>query len=201
MTLSQSVNSTLRRVPVWPIYLIGAIPPWWWLYLGFTGGLGIEPIEELEHLLGELALQVLILALAVTPLRRFTGISFLKFRRAIGLLAFYYVACHLAVWLYFDVGELAAIWKDIVKRPYITIGMIAFVLLIPVAMSSNNLSVRRMGPVLWRKLHWLVYPATLLGAVHFVMLRKGWQIEPLIYLGLIVLLLALRLRLPRRVLA
>jgi hypothetical protein len=104
------VNGALRRVPVWPVYALGALPPVWFFYLGLTGGLGVEPIKELEHRLGEIGLQALIAALAVTPLRRFTGISLLRFRRAIGLLAFYYIACHLLVWLVLDIRDLGRIW-------------------------------------------------------------------------------------------
>lgn len=153
----------------------------------------MEPIKALEHELGELALKFLVAGLAVTPLRRFTGINLLKFRRAIGLIAFYYVSCHLLVWLVLDVQLPSQIWADIVKRPYITVGMAAFVLLIPLAATSNTLSLRRMGPVAWRRLHKLVYPAVILGAVHYLMLMKGFQIEPLIYLVLILGLLLARL--------
>lgn len=191
--LAQTINGALRRVPTWPVYLIGALPPFWYLYLGFTGGLGVEPITELEHRLGLLGLQMLIAVLAVTPLRRFTGISLIKFRRALGLLAFYYIACHLLVWLVLDVQILSQIWADIVKRPYITIGMAGFVLLLPLAVTSNNLSIRRMGPMAWKRLHQLSYLAAILGSVHYVMLVKGWQIEPLLYLGAILLLLLARL--------
>ncbi len=198
MDIAQTINTGLRRIPVWPLYLVGALPPLWFFYLGLTGGLGVEPIKEFEHRLGQLALQTLIAALAVTPLRRFTGISLLRFRRAIGLLAFYYVSCHLLVWLVLDVQDPARIWADIVKRPYITIGMLGFVLLIPLAVTSNDRSVRRLGAAAWKRVHWLAYPATVLGAVHFVMLAKGWQIEPLVYLGVIVGLLALRVGPSRR---
>ncbi|OWU82761.1 protein-methionine-sulfoxide reductase heme-binding subunit MsrQ [Phaeobacter sp. 22II1-1F12B] len=186
------LNTLLRKLPVWVVYLVLALPPFWYLYLGLTGGLGVEPIKALEHELGELALIFLIIGLAVTPLRRFLGLNLMKFRRAIGVMTFYYVACHLLVWLVLDVQDPARIWADIVKRPYITVGMAAFVLLIPLAATSNNLSVRKLGPT-WRKLHKLVYPAAILGAVHFVMLAKGFQIEPLIYLAIIMVLLALRL--------
>lgn len=191
--LAQTLNGALRRVPTWPVYLIGALPPFWYLYLGFTGGLGVEPITELEHRLGLLGLQMLIAVLAVTPLRRFTGISLIKFRRALGLLAFYYIACHLLVWLVLDVQILSQIWADIAKRPYITIGMAGFVLLLPLAATSNNWSIRRMGPMGWKRLHQLSYAAAILGSVHYVMLVKGWQIEPLLYLGAILLLLLARL--------
>jgi methionine sulfoxide reductase heme-binding subunit len=192
--LAERANGALRRVPVWPLYVLGALPPVWFFYLGLTGGLGVEPIKELEHRLGEIGLQALIAALAVTPVRRFTGISLLRFRRAIGLIAFYYVACHLLVWLVLDIRDLGRIWQDIVKRPYITIGMAGFLLLVPLAATSNNWSVRRLGAAAWKRVHWLAYPATILGAVHFVMVAKGWQIEPLVYLGAILALLAARIR-------
>jgi len=198
MTLAQTINGALRKLPVWPIYVAGALPPVWYFYLGLTGGLGVEPIKEFEHRLGILGLQMLIAVLAVTPLRNLTNISLIRFRRAMGLLTFYYIAAHLAVWLFLDVQIPAQIWADIVKRPYITIGMAGFVLMLPLAITSNNLSVRKLGPR-WRKLHKLVYPVALLGAVHFVMLRKGWQVEPLLYLAGIALLLALRLPILRRI--
>jgi len=196
MSLVDPINARLRRLPIWPLYALGALPPVWYLYLGFTGGLGAEPISALEHRLGLLGLQFLLIGLAVTPLRRLTGISLIRFRRAIGLLAFYYISMHLLTWLVLDLRDPARIWADIVKRPYITIGMVGFLVLVPLALTSNNASVRRLGKR-WRQLHWLVYPAVLLGAAHFVMLRKGWQIEPLIYLAIAILLLALRVKLPR----
>lgn len=194
MSVAQAVNGALRRLPVWPVYVVGLLPPVWLFWLGLTGGLGVEPIEALEHRLGELALQLLIAALVVTPLRRFTGISLLKFRRAIGLIAFYHVVWHLGVWLFLDVQIAGEIWKDIVERPYVTIGMAGFVLLIPLALTSNDRAVRRLGPKQWKRIHWLAYPATLLGAVHFVMLAKTWQVEPLAYLAAVLALLVLRIR-------
>lgn len=189
------VNGWMRRVPPWLLYVLGVLPAVWFFYLGLTGGLGREPIKALEHELGEFALKLLIAGLAVTPLRRHLGLNLLKFRRAIGLLAFFYVAVHLLVWLVLDVQILGQIWADIVKRPYITVGMAAFVLMIPLALTSNNLSVRKLGPR-WRSLHKLTYAAVLLGGVHFALLVKGLQLEPLIYLAVIIGLLALRV-LPR----
>ncbi|WP_146347162.1 protein-methionine-sulfoxide reductase heme-binding subunit MsrQ [Falsiphaeobacter marinintestinus] len=186
------VNRMLRRVPVWSVYLVGLLAPVWFLYLGMTGGLGVEPIKTLEHELGELALKMLVVGLAITPLRRYLGLNLIKFRRAIGVLAFVYVLLHLLVWLVLDVQVPSQIWADIVKRPYVTVGMAGFLLLLPLAITSNNWSVRKLGPA-WRRLHKLVYPAILLGAVHYLMLVKGFQIEPLIYLAVILGLLALRL--------
>ncbi|WP_108483646.1 protein-methionine-sulfoxide reductase heme-binding subunit MsrQ [Oceaniglobus ichthyenteri] len=197
MPLASTINQFQRKVPTWPFYLVLGAIPFWWLYLGFTGGLGVEPIKELEHRLGELGLQVLIASLAVTPLRKFAGVNLIRFRRMLGLMTFYLISLHLLVWLVLDVQIVSQIWADILKRPYITVGMVGFVLMIPLALTSNNWSIRRLGPVRWRRLHQLVYITAILGAVHFVLLVKGWQIEPLIYLGVILALLATRLRLPR----
>lgn len=194
--MTEIVNRMIRRVPTWVVYLAGLLPAPILLYMALTGGLGREPIKALEHELGLLALQLLIVGLCVTPLRRFSGLNLIKFRRAVGLLSFIYVTLHLLVWLVLDVQILAQIWADIIKRPYITIGMAAFVLMIPLAVTSNNASIRRLG-IAWRRLHRITYAVVVLGAVHFLMLRKGFQIEPLIYLAVILILLALRL-IPKR---
>lgn len=190
--LVDGLNRAARRVPTWVVYLALALPAPWFFWLGLTGGLGVEPIKALEHEYGELALKLLIAGLCVTPLRRFAGVNLLKFRRAIGLMAFYYVTAHLLVWLLLDVQLLGQIWADIVKRPYITVGMAGFALMIPLAATSNNRAVRALGPR-WRRLHRLTYGVALLGALHFVMLTKGFQLEPLIYMGLVLVLLALRM--------
>lgn len=189
------INGFARKVPTWPLYILYLLPVPWLLYLAQTGGLGREPIKALEHELGEIALQLLIFGLCITPLRRYLGINLLKFRRMFGLLAFTYVTLHLLVWLVLDVGILSQIWSDILKRPYITIGMVAFVLLLPLALTSNTWSVRKLGPA-WRTLHKLAYVAAILGAVHYIMLTKVWAIEPLAYLAVILVLLALRV--PKR---
>lgn len=191
----RKLNQILRRVPVWAIYIAGLVPAPWLFYQGMTGGLGVEPIEALEHEYGELALQLMILGLAVTPLRRLTGLNLMKFRRAIGILTLSYVVCHLLVWLVLDVQDPGQIWADIIKRPYITVGMAAFVLMLPLGITSNNASVRWLGAA-WRRLHKLVYPAAILAGLHYVMLVKGFQIVPLIYLFVILALLLLRLPKP-----
>lgn len=195
--LVEQINGRLRGVPAWPLYFLGVIPAVWFLYLGLTGGLGAEPIKALERALGEKALQLMVVVLAITPLRRFAGINLLKFRRAIGLLAFFYVTVHLLVWLFLDVQILPEIWKDILKRPYVTIGMTGFALMIPLAVTSNNWSVHRLGSK-WRLLHRLTYAVALLGAIHYVWLAKGFQIEPLAYLAAMLALLAMRIRPARR---
>jgi len=195
MSLSQSINARLRALPAWPIYIAAPLPIAWLYYRGLNGGLGVDPVKVIEHQIGLWALQLLILGLAITPLRRFTGISLLKFRRAVGLAAFFYVVAHLLTWLVLDIQFLwDQIGRDILKRPYITIGMAAFALMIPLAATSFNRAVRRMGAAAWSRLHKLTYAVVALGAVHYVMVVKGWQIEPILYLFAVVALLASRIR-------
>lgn len=192
MDLMQDLNRAMRRVPAWPIYALGAAWAGWLFWLGLTGGLGPEPINALERRYGLVALQLLVAGLAVTPLRGWTGVNLLKYRRALGLTAFFYVLAHVTVWAVLDLQNLARIGADIVKRPYITIGFAAFLLLTPLAVTSNNASIRRLGAAAWRRLHKLTYPALLLGAVHYVWLVKGYPAEPFVYLGAIIALLLIR---------
>jgi sulfoxide reductase heme-binding subunit YedZ len=191
--MQDRINVLARRVPVWAVWLLGLVPAVWTFYLGLTGGLGAEPIKALERELGEGALQLVILGLCITPLRRHLGVNLIRFRRAVGLLAFTYVSLHLLVWLVLDVQIWAQIWADILKRPYVTVGFTAFLMMIPLALTSNDLSLRRLGPR-WRALHRLTYAVAILAAVHFIWLSKGFQIEPLVYLAVILALLGLRWR-------
>lgn len=187
------INKIARKAPSWLIYIAVALYTAWLFYLGATGGLGAEPINALEREYGLLALQLVTAGLAITPLRRRVGLNLLKFRRAIGVSAFFVVTAHLLVWLLLDLQSLERVWADILKRPYITIGMIAFVLMLPLGITSNNWSVRKLGPM-WRTLHKLTYAVAILGAIHFVMVAKGFQIEPLVYLAIIAGLLVSRVK-------
>jgi sulfoxide reductase heme-binding subunit YedZ len=126
-------------------------------------------------------------------LRNYTGVNLIKFRRAIGLMTFYYILLHLLVWLVLDVQILSQIWADILKRKYITVGMAAFVLMIPLALTSNNRALRKIGPVRWRQLHKLTYAVAIMGALHFLWLVKGIQLEPILYTAAIGILLATRI--------
>ncbi len=187
------MNTVLRRIPTWVLYTLYLLPVPWLLYLAQTGGLGREPIKALEHELGEIALQLLIIGLCVTPLRQYMGLNLMKFRRALGVLAFTYVTLHLAVWMVLDMSLLwGQMWADVWKRPYITIGMAGFAVLLPLALTSNNLSVRKLGAATWRKLHKLTYVAVLLGGIHYLWLVKGIQIEPILYMAVILALLFVR---------
>ena len=187
------INALARRVPVNAVYAAGLLPFLWIVWLTFTNGLGPDPVKEIELRLGELGLQFLVGGLVITPLR-WAGMNLIRFRRAIGLLAFFYIAMHLVVWIMLDMGlrwsEMAA---DLVKRWYIIIGIVGFVAMIPLALTSNNRSVRRLGADAWARLHRMTYVAALAGAIHYVVLVKAWPIEPLLYLGAVVVLLAARL--------
>jgi methionine sulfoxide reductase heme-binding subunit len=176
------------------IYIAGLLPAVWYFYLGPMDQLGADPQKTLERLLGLWALRFLILCLAITPLRRLGGPNLVRYRRAIGLLAFYYASLHLTVYLLLDQGlDLAAIWGDIVKRPYITVGMLAFVILVPLAVTSNAPMIRRLGGAAWQRLHRLVYVAAAAAALHFIMLVKSWPPEPVLYAALVTALLTFRL--------
>ena len=187
------VNALARRVPSWVVYVVGAVPLGFLVWGAVFGDLGADPVKVIEHRLGELGLQFLIASLAITPLRR-VGLNLIRFRRAMGLLAFGYISLHLVAWVWLDMGlrwsEMAA---DLWKRPYIVAGMIGFAALLPLAATSTNAAIRRMGPVAWGRLHRLAYVAILAGVLHFVLLSKVWTAEVLVYAGLALGLLAIRL--------
>ena len=198
MDIVGNLNSAFREIPAWTIYVVGAVWASWLFYLGLTGGLGAEPINALEREYGEVALKLMVVGLVVTPLRKYTGVNLLKFRRAIGVTAFFFVLAHFSVWAVLDIGSLGRVWADILKRPYVTIGMASFLMLIPLAITSNNTMVKRLGAASWRQLHKLTYPAALLGAIHYIWLVKGFQIEPLVYLSIILGLLTVRCKASQR---
>ena len=197
--IAATINSASRAVPTWVLYPVLVIPGVW-LFMTELTNPGPDPIAALEHGLGEYALQLLILGLAITPLRDLAGVNLIRYRRAIGLMAFFYVCAHLLTYLVLDNQFWwDALIKDLTKRPYIIVGVLAFLILIPLAWTSNNLQVRRWGPLAWRRLHYLVYPAVILGALHFLLLKKTWQAEPMIYTALALALVAYRVpRLLRR---
>lgn len=203
MDIARSINTALRKVPAWPLYVLGMLPAASYFYWAVTNQLGADPLKALEHQLGIWALQLLIATLLVTPIRNLFNVNLIKYRRAIGLLAFFYVCLHFTTYLWLDQQwAWATIWKDITKRPYIIIGMLAFLGLVPLAVTSNNASIRRLGPAGWKALHRLVYPVAVFGAVHYLLLVKAWPPEPFVYLGIILILLGYRfLRVQRRRLA
>lgn len=176
------------------LYGVGMVPAVWIFYLGVMDQLGADPMKTLERTLGLWALRFLILSLAVTPLRELTGINLLRYRRALGLLCFFYATMHLTTYLVLDQGlDFRAIWADVLKRPYITIGMLSFAVLVPLAATSNNTMIRRIGGAAWARLHRWVYVAAGAAAVHYVLVVKSWPMEPLVYAAIVGVLLAYRL--------
>ena len=190
--LIQWINTGLRKIPTWVLYLILLIPGLLTIAAGLTGNLGPEPINKLEEELGEFALKLLILGLAVSPLLHFTRINLVRFRRAIGVMAFAYVMAHFLVWFLLDLQSLSHIWTEIAKRPYVTVGMAGFIAMIPLALTSSDLSVRRLGRF-WRVLHRLTYLVAILAGLHFIMLSKGFDVESLAHMVVILAFLALRI--------
>ena len=184
----------LSKVLLWPLCLA----PLLFMLLGVFQvagyGLGANPIEELLHRCGEWGLKFLLITLAITPLRRITGWNWLvRYRRLLGLFAFFYVMLHFVVYIWLDRQlDLGSIVEDIVKRPYITIGMVAIVMLIPLAVTSTRGMMRRLGHR-WQKLHRLVYVIAILGVWHFWWQVKADFLEPSIYAGILALLLGVRL--------
>jgi len=192
-SLSAPINGALRYVPSWVVYLAGLIPLAWVVYLTFTGGIGVDPVKGIEHRLGKIALWFLVGGLAITPARRWLGLNLIRYRRAIGLLAFFYIALHLTAWAVLDMSMLwAQALSDLVKRRYLLLGISAFILLIPLAITSNNASIRKLGRN-WRKLHWLVYPAVLLGVIHYLLQMKVISTQGWLWLAAVLVLLGVRL--------
>jgi sulfoxide reductase heme-binding subunit YedZ len=188
------MNNALRRVPTWPVWILGFVPAFWLTWLLFTGGLGVDPVAVYERELGLIALQFLLASLCVTPILRLTGVNLIRFRRALGVLGFAYALLHLLVWVVLDKQFFwAEMGKDILKRPFITVGMAAFLLLLPLALTSTDGAIRRLGASSWRRLHRLAWPAVILGAAHYLLVVKAWPIEPILYLLAAIGLVGLRL--------
>lgn len=169
------------------VFLVCLLPLAWLVFDGVTGQLSPEPIKDVTHRTGDWALRFLLITLAVTPLRKLTGQTWLvRLRRMLGLYAFFYAALHFVIYVWLDQELLfSELLVDITKRPYITVGFSAFVLLIPLAATSNRFSIKKLGRR-WQRLHKLVYVIAGLGVLHYLWLVKADVREPVIY-GLILL--------------
>ena len=178
-----------------PLIFAASLLPLAWLgYQAAWGSLGVNPIETLNRFLGDWALRFLLIALAVTPARKITGWTVLaRLRRMLGLFAFFYVCLHVSSYVGLDqFFDWQALWKDVLKRRYITFGMIALVLLIPLAITSTDKMVRRLGGRRWRALHRAVYLILPLACVHFWMMVKADHSRPALYGAIGAALLAYR---------
>jgi sulfoxide reductase heme-binding subunit YedZ len=185
------VNAALKSAYAKPVlHLLCLMPFGLLVWAAFNDGLGANPVEKLTHETGDWTLRMLLLTLALSPLRQWSGLAaFIRFRRILGLYTFFYVCCHFLIWFVADHSlVLAAMIEDIVKRPYITLGFSGFVCLIPLALTSNRAMIRRLGRH-WKTLHQLVYLIVLLGVLHFLWLVKADYLEPGIYAIIAVILL------------
>lgn len=176
------------------IFIAALIPLTWLIVDGVNGNLGANPVENITHRTGEWVLNFLLITLAVTPLRKITGWHWLlRFRRMLGLYAFFYVLLHFTTYIWLDrFFVFDEIGKDIAKRPYITLGFACFLLLIPMALTSTNAMVRRLGAKRWQRLHKMIYGIAIGGVVHYLWLVKSDIVLPLAYGLVLALLLVLR---------
>ena len=179
------------KIAVW---LVALTPLTRLLYGFWTDDLTVNPIEYVTRELGETALRLLLASLAVTPLRILFGLGWpVTLRRLLGLFAFFYLCLHFAVWIVLDhFFDWRTMGDDIVKRPWITVGVTALLLLVPLAATSTTGMIKRLGGVAWRRLHRLVYVAAVLGVLHYIWLAKKVLVEPWVYAAVLAVLLGIR---------
>ena len=188
-----STKNFNRSKPV--LFILILFPSLLWAFLFVTGNLGVNPIEKLMDELGLMALRLIILTLMITTLSNIKPLkSIVVLRRMIGLFAFYYVCLHFSTYIVLDhFLDMQFIIQDIIKRPFITFGFISFLFLIPLASTSTNNMIKRLGFKLWKKIHYLIYPVSILASMHFYVLVRADKTEPVIYMGIIILLLLHRI--------
>ena len=175
------------------VFIVCLVPLAMLVWDGFHDALGANPIEKITHRTGDWSLRFLLITLSVTPLRKIFGWKqLIRLRRMFGLFAFFYVCVHFSVWIVFDhFFDLDEISKDIVKRPYVTVGFTAFILLIPLAITSTNKMMKRLG-ARWKQLHQLVYVIAVLGILHYLWLVKADVLQPVIHAIILLTLLSVR---------
>ena len=188
-----STRNFNRSKPV--LFILILFPSLLWAYQFVTGNLGVNPIEKLMDELGLMALRLIIITLMITSLSNIKPLkSIVVFRRMVGLFAFYYVCLHFSTYIVLDhFLDIQFIIQDIMKRPFITFGFISFIFLIPLASTSTNNMIKKLGFKLWKKIHYLIYPAAILASMHFYVLVRADKTEPIIYMGIIILLLLHRI--------
>ena len=187
-------SAALKSVYAKPVvHLLCLVPFSVLLWAAFNDGLGANPVEKLTLETGDWTLRLLLITLSVSPLRQWSGqVAFIRFRRILGLYTFFYGCCHFSIWFIADHSlDLAGMIEDIVERPYITLGFSALMLMLPLAITSNQAMIRRLGKK-WKTLHQLVYLIISLGILHFVWLVKADYLEPTIYAIIALILLAHR---------
>lgn len=191
-TVSLAIPKRLQPASVWLLYVVGLVPAAYEFYLGTSDNLGADPAKTFELFLGLWAIRFLLLTLAVTPLRDLVGWNLLRYRRALGLLCFYYALMHFLVYMILDQALMFdAILGDVLKRPFIMFGMAGLVMLTALAVTSNRFSIRKMGKN-WIWLHRLIYIIAACGALHFALSTKILSVEQFVYIGLLIAMILYR---------
>jgi sulfoxide reductase heme-binding subunit YedZ len=178
-----------------PVFLLCLVPFGDLLWRALTHNLGANPVEFVQHATGDWTLRFLVLTLSITPLRKMLQLpELIRFRRMLGLFAFFYVCLHFLTYIGPDQSfDLSAMWKDVAKRPFITVGFTAFVLLIPLALTSTKGWIRRLGGRRWQMLHRAIYISAVCGVIHYYWLVKSAVLRPITYGAIVGALLAWRL--------
>lgn len=176
------------------LLIILLLPSFIWIGMFINGAIGVNPIDILMDKLGEMTLRLLIFVLIISSLSNFRYLRSLQnLRRMIGLVTFYYLFLHLSCYIFLDhFFNFEFIFKDIIKRPFITFGFLAFLLLLPLVFTSTNNMVKKLTFRVWKKIHYLIYLAIISGLLHFYLLTKSDKTEPLIYIAIVILLFFLR---------
>ena len=193
MTVKQVLKAAYTK-PI--LFLLCLVPMAVLVWRGFDGNLGANPVETITHETGDWALRFLLFTLAITPIRNWTGeASVIRFRRMLGLYVFFYAFCHFLIWFIADHSfDFAEMLEDIIDRPYITLGFSALVVMLPLAITSNQAMIKRLGAARWKSLHKLTYLVAVLAVLHFLWLVKADYLEAGIYAVIAAALLLQRVK-------
>ncbi len=190
--ITKPINLILRKIKPSYFYIILLLPLLALIIELMSGGLGVDPMRKIERELGNTGLNLLILTLALTPITKLTSFNLIRYKRVFGLISFFYITLHFLTWLLLD---MQLRWDEIIisltKKPFIVLGMVSLVLLVPLAITSNNYSIRKLNNY-WKRVHFLIYPAAIIGGLHYMLMAKTIQFDAVKTLIVILLLITLK---------
>ena len=186
------ISLLLKKIKPSYLYIILLLPLVALIIELMSGGLGVDPMRKIERELGDTGLNLLIFTLALTPITKLTSLNLIRYKRVFGLMSFFYITLHFLTWLLLD---MQLRWDEIIisltKKPFIVLGMVSLVLLVPLAITSNNYSIRKLNNY-WKRVHFLVYPAVIIGGLHYLLMAKTIQFDAVKTLIIILLLITLK---------
>ena len=186
------ISLLLKKIKPSYLYIILLLPLLALIIELMSGGLGVDPMRKIERELGDTGLNLLIFTLALTPITKLTSFNLIRYKRVFGLMSFFYITLHFLTWLLLD---MQLRWDEIIisltKKPFIVLGMVSLVLLVPLAITSNNYSIRKLSNY-WKRVHFLVYPAVIIGGLHYLLMAKTIQFDAVKTLIIILLLITLK---------